>query len=176
MTNPITCPHCGKAFDMLSSGEWIIVTSSACPKAHRAWKYMKQDKDWILKLRAKHHDALKAMLPAGDTRSGLEVWRKLRRVEQEAGAGAVAYCNGEALVRYQGKRRLEWDFHRDENAWELFVARIRAKVHNVFGYTPKGFFVNGDPRGWALKLEPKSVPFDLHRDMGGYQILAPVIE
>ena len=46
----------------------------------------------------------------------------------------------------------------------------------VLGGLPPGFFVNGDPRGYALKLEPGSVPFPLHEDWGRYQILAPVID
>lgn len=135
----------------------------------------KTNKDWILRCRAAHHEALKAMLP-NSALGGLEIWRKLSRIEREAEAGAVAHCNGESLVRYQGSTRMEWDFNHDENAWDNFKDRITDKVKGVFGYLPKGFFVNGDPRGYALKLEPQSVPFELHRDMGGYQILAPTIE
>jgi hypothetical protein len=37
-------------------------------------------------------------------------------------------------------------------------------------------FVNGDPRGYALKIQDEYVSensLDIHRDMGGYGILAP---
>lgn len=57
----------------------------------------------------------------------------------------------------------------------VFSAQIRDKVEKVFGYLPEGFFVNGDPRGYALKLETGSVPYRLHEDWGRYQILAPEI-
>ena len=49
------------------------------------------------------------------------------------------------------------------------------KIEPLGGKLPKGFFVNLDPRGYALKLEPGSVPYPLHEDWGRYQILAPEI-
>jgi hypothetical protein len=117
--------------------------------------------DWVIKARVAHWDALKAMLPGGDTRSGLHVWRQLRRLECKAGALALRLCNGPEM---------------SEDDQEKVKAQVTAGVEKVFGYLPKGFFINLDPRGWALKLESGSVPHKLHQDWGGYQILAPLIE
>jgi hypothetical protein len=36
----------------------------------------------------------------------------------------------------------------------------------------EGFFINGDPRGYSLKIKEKIYP-ELHQDWGGYGILAP---
>lgn len=117
--------------------------------------------DHILKSRAAHHSALKAMMPADSTLSGLEVWRKLRRLESRAGSLAVRICNGPEVT---------------EAEQDKAVRDITRGVEKVFGYIPSGFFVDLDPRGWALKLEPGSVPHKLHQDWGGYQILAPLID
>jgi len=64
--------------------------------------------------------------------------------------------------------------------------RISNRVATLFGGTlPKGFFINGDPRGYSLKLDPEAwrVSDDVQTnyeaqpinftDWGGYLILAP---
>lgn len=92
---------------------------------------------------------------------GLDAWRKLRRIEQKAAALALQLCNGPEL---------------SESDQERIKEEIKRSVAKVFGTLPPGFFINLDPRGYALKLEPGSVPFKLHEDWGRYQILAPVID
>jgi hypothetical protein len=48
------------------------------------------------------------------------------------------------------------------------------KVKQLFnGKLPKGFFINTDSRGCALKISDKE-QINLHRDFGGYYILAPL--
>lgn len=50
------------------------------------------------------------------------------------------------------------------------------EVFSVLGCLPQGFFINTDPRGYALKIDNDKVPRsieDLQRDLGGYYILAP---
>ena len=96
----------------------------------------------------------------GPELDGLKLWRKLRRIEQQAGQVAVEYCNGRQTTE----------------GWERFVEQFTNRVALVLGGVPPGFFVNGDPRGWTLKLQPGSVPFNLHEDWGRYQILAPTID
>lgn len=115
--------------------------------------------DWVLKARAQHHDALKAMMPADSTLSGLQIWRKLRHIENRAERLAVKMCN-EPITQEEIDQ---------ENM------RIESAVEKVFGRKLPGFFINHDPRGYALKLEPNSVPYPLHKDWGSYQILAPEI-
>ena len=114
----------------------------------------------VNKERAQHHAALKALMPADSTLSGLAVWRKLRRLEGTAERLAVQMCNGPEVTEEE-KERID--------------AQVTAGVEKLFGRPLPGFFINHDPRGYALKLEPGSVPFKLHQDWGGYQILAPVI-
>lgn len=125
---------------------------------------MNTTKEHIERARQKHHDALLALasLTSGLslTVSGLSLWRKLRRLEAEATAITTALCNGAI----------------NQELAELQFEQIEAKVAKVFGKLPAGFFINRDPRGYALKLEPGSAPFPLHEDWGRYQILAPTID
>lgn len=122
---------------------------------------MKENKDYVIRARAEHHAALKAMMPADSTLSGLVVWRKLRRLEGKAAALALQMCNGPEV---------------SEETKERIDAQVAAGVEKLFGRPLPGFFINHDPRGYALKLEPGSVPYKLHQDWGGYQILAPLID
>ncbi len=100
------------------------------------------------------------------TLSGLELWRKLHRVEVTARRAAEQYCNGDI----------------DMNQWESISAIASSQVEKIFGMLPTGFFVNGDPRGYALKLASNdngteaATPFALHQDWGRNQILAPTID
>lgn len=122
---------------------------------------MKANTDIVIKQRAEHHAALKAMLPADSTMSGVECWRKLRKLESRAAKLALQMCNGPEV---------------DEDEKERIDAAVTAGVEKIFGRPLPGFFINHDPRGYALKLEAGSVPFKLHQDWGGYQILAPLID
>lgn len=115
----------------------------------------------VIEERARHHAALKAMMPADSTMSGLDVWRKLRHLECKASRLALQMCNGPE-VSEEEKERID--------------AQVTTGVEKLFGRPLPGFFINHDPRGYALKLEPGSVPYRLHEDWGRYQILAPVID
>lgn len=121
-----------------------------------------------LKARARHHAALlglansisRATGAPMTNKTGLQLWRMLARIEREANRIACKVCNGEIGT----------------DGMESHDAVIKAKVARVFGGTlPPGFFYNKDPRGYSLKLEEASVPFQLHEDWGRYQILAPEI-
>jgi hypothetical protein len=117
----------------------------------------------VIESRQRHHEALAQMLAPKlqGKQDGLQTWRKLRRLEAKAGALALQLCNGPEL---------------SEAEQERIKASIHAGVERVFGRKPPGFFINLDPRGYALKLEPGSVPYPLREDWGRYQILAPVID
>ncbi len=130
----------------------------------------------ILSERKQHHAALEALardVNPDNTANGLQLWRRLARIERVANAAACHYCNGKTC-RHNGE---EFHFESDENAWDRFHEVIEGEVAKVFGgQCPPGFFVNGDARGYALKLQPGSTRHALHCDWGGYQILAPTIE
>lgn len=112
-----------------------------------------------MRAREAHHEALRQMLPPNSKATGLQVWRKLRQLEAQANAMACKQCNGEITTEQM----------------DTFTESVTVAVGKVFGVVPPGFFVNRDPRGYALKLEPGSVPYALHKDWGRYQILAPEI-
>lgn len=110
----------------------------------------------IQKAREAHHKALERL--ARKKGQGLAIWRRLRRLEARASEITMAVCNGEIL----------WV---DADA---ILDGMAASVEEVLGRKVKGFFVNRDPRGYALKLD-SAKDYGLHRDFGGYQILAPEI-
>jgi hypothetical protein len=77
---------------------------------------------------------------------------------------AEEYCNGDIQIE---------DFNEIEKV-------IVEDVQKLFNGKLQGFFVNTDPRGYALKIKDKVVrevypEARLHTDMGGYGILAPEI-
>jgi hypothetical protein len=102
---------------------------------------------------------------------GRSLYRRLLSLERKAGLNALNYCNGEEwqygrLIR-KAMTSEEYDAAQDE---------IEEQVKRLFdGNLPAGFFINGDPRGYALKIDNNKVtiPAGLHTDWGGYGILAP---
>jgi hypothetical protein len=124
--------------------------------------------------RAAHHRALASLhatpSKADDPQAlGLKMWRALRRLERIANDAATAQCNGETY-RTQP--------FREDSEWEAFKGQIKATAKHIFGGTlPKGFFINTDPSGYALKINPERgvVPAGLHQDFGGYGCLAAEI-
>jgi hypothetical protein len=116
----------------------------------------------VARRRVAHHSALETLRAPGCQLTGLQIWRKLRLVENRVNHAALDYCNGEI----------------DSDQWETVAQDAGRAVKRIFGWVPDGFFVNGDPRGYALKLDNEKIvlPEKIHRDMGGYGILAPVID
>lgn len=104
--------------------------------------------------------------------NGEAISRALARLENVTCRAAVAQCNGED---YQGQP------FRQEEDWEAFKDNIKAKIAALFGGSvPPGFFINSDPRGYALKIDnehPRGLALirelKLHTDWGGYGILSP---
>ena len=93
-----------------------------------------------------------------------------------AHAGATAYCNGEDYRPY-GLDSVRYNFRSDENAWDNFTSGVANRIQILFGHVPAGFFVNGDARGSALKLDCdfNTLPDGAWTDWGGDMILAAVI-
>jgi hypothetical protein len=147
------------------------------------------EKAHILARRAAHFAALEALtLPDAKGRkpSGLSTWRKLRAVENDAHDAATAQCNGEP---YGGQPFRHEDDDAPEDEYSRFLDSIRARVVKILQRhdLPPGFFINQDPRGYALKIRtPRSDPHrtpdevtdcpGLETDWGGYGILAATIE
>lgn len=137
------------------------------------------DKELLQRERVAHHRALETLRADTCTKSGIQLWRKLCEIERLAHAGATACCNGENI-------RLSWplfglrdyDFRSDEKAWDNLCEVATDCVRNIFRCVPDGFFVNGDARGYALKIDPDTalIPAGMHKDWGGNGILAARID
>jgi hypothetical protein len=93
---------------------------------------------------------------------------KLYKLEREAHKAATDYCNGENGM--------------DIEKWEVFKEQMQEKVRLAFGLKVPGLIINGDARGYALKIDDEKVrdfyPASIGccRDWGGYGILSPDIE
>jgi hypothetical protein len=126
----------------------------------------------------KHYNLCEQLVKlCGGTMNGKKASLELFKLEKVAHDGATAHCNGEAYLLNEKSFQYRFDFHSDENAWEAFSKAITDKLGKILGSIPEGFFVNGDARGYALKIDSdKKLPLDLHQDWGGYQILSPTIE
>ena len=95
--------------------------------------------------------------------------KKLRRLEVKAHKLATDYCNGENGV--------------DSKNWDAKCEPILKAVRKVLNMTDSykhqsaiPIFINGDARGYALKIRDRYVSdnnLQIHKDWGGYGILAP---
>lgn len=100
---------------------------------------------------------IKALNTLGFTGS----FRYLRTLENRAHRAAELYCNDSRFTAEDMDKVHE---------------TITASIAKLFGgNAPEGFFVNNDPRGYALKIdnETAKIPEGMHTDWGGYGILAP---
>jgi hypothetical protein len=89
--------------------------------------------------------------------------KKLFSLENKAHKLATDYCNGEGEMT-------------SCEAWENASEKILEKLDKITGYKQKGIpcFVNGDARGYALKIEDDYVKeIKIYKDWGGYGIIAP---
>ncbi|MAK37183.1 MAG: hypothetical protein CMC15_13605 [Flavobacteriaceae bacterium] len=146
----------------------------------------RQEKDRIAKARQVHHDALEKLAliinplhpitgkdrHESTQKTGLQLWRQLKRIENKAHKAATDYCNGKISC----------------DQMQIAENHATQAVEKVFGRLPQGFFVNYDPRGYALKLEPfqhenlkgktlLAYPnLRLEKDWGNNQILAPEVD
>lgn len=105
---------------------------------------------------AKHIKVLGEMF-GNDCANPYATYETLLTAERKANRKACQYCNGEISCE-------EW-----EKWGEKFVKNLAAKLG--LSEMPSGFFLNGDPRGYALKMKEGTFPDGLTRDFGGYGIL-----
>ncbi len=84
--------------------------------------------------------------------------KKLFRLENKAHRLSTDYCNG--LI--------------DCEVWEKESNEILDKVAKILNCNTNNLFVNGDARGYALKLDDNfAKDKNIYKDWGGYGILAP---
>lgn len=119
----------------------------------------------------RHWQNLLAIFPNATERDPVKLCKKLRRLELKAAAIGLQLCNGPEVPP-------------DEQ--EASVAYVLGRVDYVLQFRNLNIpvFVNLDPRGYALKIDDEwmnaqradhrtAYKAALHRDMGGYGILAP---
>ena len=105
------------------------------------------------------HLAALAALAGRPAAEGATVYNALRRLEKRACRANTDACNTPAGAEAQDGEH----------------AAVLAGVREILGRIPRGFFVNGDPRGYALKIdnEKTTIPAGIQTDWGGYGCLAP---
>lgn len=83
---------------------------------------------------------------------------QLQELEEMAHKTAEQECNGEVS---------------EEEANKVYM-QVETLIGDLFGGVPLNFFINTDPRGYALKLKDGTGSIS-YKDWGGYEILAPDI-
>jgi hypothetical protein len=101
----------------------------------------------------------------GNKQDGKKLSLKLLKLEREAHKAATDYCNGDNGMTI--------------DKWKTVSDQIRFEVEKLFEVAVPGLMINGDARGYAIKIDDEKVrnfyPSEIgfHRDWGGYGILAP---
>ena len=107
-----------------------------------------------------HAEHLASVFPSA-TKSGVELCKALFRLENKMHNMATDSCNG--II--------------NDTVYDKAEAAALRQVNNLLKPGTIKIFVNGDPRGFALKInyeqsvEMRDIPF--YRDFGGYMIIAP---
>lgn len=110
-----------------------------------------------------HGENLLRIFPDAMEKDPITLCKKLRKIEGSASRIALAVCNG-AL---QESPDQDWRDH-----YRALLARLLKP-----GAVP--IKINGDPRGYALKIDDQYVRehnLKIHTDWGGYGIIAPEIQ
>lgn len=115
-------------------------------------------------------ERLASWLGINPVKSGKLYSNKLRQLEAEARSLATHYCNGTGGI--------------DSDNWDEKTEPILNAIKELFGGKEiPGLFVNGDARGYALKISDETVArlslrdrVGITTDWGGYGILSPEIE
>ena len=115
---------------------------------------------------AQHGRELLDIFPDAQERDPVKLCKKLRRLEVKAHRLAEQWCNGDI----------------DETTWVKGSDDCLTTAIGIL--CPErslgdALFVNGDPRGYALKINDRFMRDSgakLHRDWGGCGILAPEIK
>ena len=110
-----------------------------------------------------HGKQLLEIFPQAIERDPLKLCKKLRKLEIKAHALAETHCNFLTKTEVHKRKTDELLQQLDDLLW-FRVASVPV-------------FLNGDPRGYALKIDDSYVRehnLNIHRDWGGSGIIAPV--
>jgi hypothetical protein len=116
-------------------------------------------KERLYSMIMKHGQNLKAIFNLDPNTDPVQLSKRLFRLENKAHRLALDFCNGNI----------------DQLTWDNEASKILDKVQAILK-NKKNIFVNGDARGYALKIDDNYIRvnnFNIHRDWGGYGIIAP---
>lgn len=110
----------------------------------------------------KHVEQLQRIFPMCAATDINDLWEKLCKLEKRAHKLAEDQCNKQLPEGYV----------------ERTEANILHQLDHLLGFKDAKvpIFCNGDPRGYALKIEDDYVrakDSDIHKDWGGYGIICP---
>jgi hypothetical protein len=113
---------------------------------------------------------------------GKKLSNKLRKLEALAIIETTAQCNGyyqePTPQDYKNgnfeKMRLQCTEDGEFPESEVKLDKVRAEVQKLFKNNLKGFFINYDARGYALKIKAEYCP--MSQDWGGFYLLSPEID
>lgn len=110
----------------------------------------------------RHVFRLQRIFPKAKDLIGAELYRRLHRLEAEAHSFAERCCNEDIPEEKQTRK--------DKS--------ILDRLDAVLGFRAAGVpvFLNGDPRGYAIKIDDayvKAHGLEIERDWGGYGIVCP---
>ena len=116
-----------------------------------------------------HGKNLQVIFPATKDYDPIELCKKLRRIETKVERHNERICSDESYCQ-----------EMTEEKCDKFDESILLKLEKILKFKSAGVpvFINGDPRGYALKIESEYVAKNnviIHRDWGGYGIIAPNI-
>jgi hypothetical protein len=101
----------------------------------------------------------------GDYAAHIRICKQLRRLEVRAHALQERACNDE-------------NYNLTDAEAEMQDRSLLDSLDKIISFRKAGVpvFINGDPRGYALKIDEEYVKkhaLKIHRDWGGYGIIAP---
>ena len=120
-----------------------------------------------------HGNDLRAIFPNATEADPVKLCRKLFRLEKQAQRASLCLCNTNTL-HWSEPNQFTSQPSTDEEI-EKFFEDIFTKAHSILGDGPP-IFVSRNPLGYALKIHSDHVKdrdLTIHRDMGGYGIIAP---
>lgn len=131
-------------------------------------------KDQMYEQIKQHGENLNAIFNTGI--EPIALCKKLLRIERKASHVSTCLCNTNTMHLLELNRFTGYDVKQSsEDDQDKFFDGIRKQVVKVLGKQAEDvFFINHDPRGYALKLKSEFCEGkNIHKDWGGYGILAP---
>jgi len=119
-----------------------------------------------------HGRKLLKLFPGAAIADPVALSKAAARLERYIHQAELDDCNGPPEGYRSEKHQAEWTA-----AVEYREERTRVRFAKLFGVPlADPFFINGDPRGYSLKVRPEYMAehgIDLPRDWGGYGLIAP---